>query len=137
MMQMQTLSLVVRYSLFAVIATAVNLLTQELSHIAYSGTYALYVAIAAGTLTGLYTKFILDKQYIFRFETQGIGEHGKHFFLYSFMGVFTTIIFWGFELGFDYLFDTRFMRYTGAVIGLSIGYWVKYQLDKRFVFVRS
>ena len=136
-MQMQTLSLVARYSLFAVVATAVNLLTQEFTYLFYAGDYALYTAIAAGTLTGLYTKFILDKQYIFRFETQGIGEHGKHFILYSFMGVFTTIIFWGFELGFDYIFETRFMRYTGAVIGLSIGYWVKYQLDKRFVFVRA
>lgn len=134
---MQTLSLVVRYSLFAVIATCVNLLTQEISHHIYSGLYALYLAIAAGTLTGLYTKFLLDKQYIFRFETRGIGEHGKHFILYSFMGVFTTIIFWGMELGFEYAFGTKVMRYTGAVLGLSIGYWVKYQLDKRFVFVRS
>jgi putative flippase GtrA len=26
------------------------------------------------------------------------------------------------------------MRYTGAVIGLAIGYIIKYLLDKRFVF---
>jgi len=26
------------------------------------------------------------------------------------------------------------MRYVGGVIGLAIGYYVKYQLDKRYVF---
>ena len=26
------------------------------------------------------------------------------------------------------------MRYVGGVIGLAIGYWAKYRLDKRFVF---
>jgi hypothetical protein len=26
------------------------------------------------------------------------------------------------------------MRYLGALIGLAIGYWAKYHLDKRFVF---
>lgn len=131
-----TMSLVLRYSLFAVIATIVNLLVQELSLWVYSDRFALYVAILAGTLAGLYTKFILDKRYIFRFQTEGLGEHGKHFLLYSFMGVFTTMIFWGMELGFEFLFETKLMRYIGAVLGLSIGYWVKYQLDKRFVFVR-
>lgn len=130
------MSLVLRYSLFAVIATIVNLLVQELSLWVYSDRFALYVAILAGTLAGLYTKFILDKRYIFRFQTEGLGEHGKHFLLYSFMGVFTTMIFWGMELGFEFLFETKLMRYIGAVLGLSIGYWVKYQLDKRFVFVR-
>lgn len=130
------MSLVLRYTLFAVIATVVNLMVQELSLLVYSDRFALYVAILAGTLAGLYTKFILDKRYIFSFQTEGLGEHGKHFLLYSLMGVFTTVIFWGMELGFEFIFETRLMRYVGAVLGLSIGYWVKYQLDKRFVFVR-
>ena len=30
--------------------------------------------------------------------------------------------------------DDRHMRYVGAVIGLTIGYMTKYQLDRRFVF---
>jgi putative flippase GtrA len=130
------MSLVTLYTVFAVIATLVNLLVQELSLLIYSDRFALYVAILAGTLAGLYTKFILDKRYIFRFQTEGLGEHGKHFLLYSLMGVFTTMIFWGMELSFDYFFQTKLMRYVGAVLGLSIGYWVKYQLDKRFVFIR-
>jgi len=51
------------------------------------------------------------------------------------MGVITNFIFWGVEVAFDYTFKTIPMRYTGGVIGLSIGYWMKYQLDKRFVFI--
>ena len=50
------------------------------------------------------------------------------------MGVFTTLIFWGFEILFDKLFEHELSKYAGAVIGLSIGYIVKYNLDKKFVF---
>lgn len=63
-------------------------------------------------------------------------EDGQKFFLYCFMGVFATLIFWGAELGFEFIFATKGMRYLGGVIGLCIGYWTKYNLDKRFVFVR-
>ena len=51
------------------------------------------------------------------------------------MGLVTTAIFWGFEFTFDAIYQTKEMRYVGGVIGLAIGYYVKYQLDKRFVFV--
>ena len=50
------------------------------------------------------------------------------------MGVFTTLIFWGTEIAFDAMGDEPWLRYLGAVIGLSIGYVTKYYLDRRFVF---
>jgi hypothetical protein len=50
------------------------------------------------------------------------------------MGLATTFIFWGFEFGFQHLFETKEMRYLGGIIGLAIGYLTKYQLDKRYVF---
>jgi len=53
------------------------------------------------------------------------------------MSVFTTIIFWGTEIGFDVIFDNDNAKYLGAVIGLSIGYIVKYFLDKKFVFINK
>ena len=46
----------------------------------------------------------------------------------------TTVIFWGFEFGFDHLFATKEMRYLGGILGLAIGYLSKYFLDKRYVF---
>jgi putative flippase GtrA len=53
------------------------------------------------------------------------------------MGVFTTIIFWGTEIAFDYLIRTPNAKYLGAMIGLSVGYVIKYYLDKKYVFVQK
>jgi putative flippase GtrA len=53
------------------------------------------------------------------------------------MGVLTTIIFWAIELAFEHIYQTKEMRYLGGIIGLAIGYIIKYQLDKRFVFVKD
>ncbi len=124
-----------RYTLFAVIATALNLLSQEFSLLLYGGLYSLYLAILVGTSVGLASKYFLDKLFIFNTRNQRSGDDLERFLAYSLTGVFTTLIFWGFELLFDLLFATRLARYAGAVIGLSIGYLLKYHLDKRFVFV--
>lgn len=51
------------------------------------------------------------------------------------MGIITTLIFWGTEYAFHLIYDTEFMRYVGGVIGLAVGFYVKYQLDKKYVFV--
>jgi putative flippase GtrA len=48
--------------------------------------------------------------------------------------VITTLIFWGTETLFWLTWGTDLMRETGAVIGLAVGYVIKYNLDKRFVF---
>jgi len=48
----------------------------------------------------------------------------------------TTFIFWGTEIGFDAFFENENAKYFGAVIGLSIGYIIKYFLDKKYVFKR-
>jgi len=53
------------------------------------------------------------------------------------MGVFTTVIFWGFEIGFNYIFTNPQAKYVGAIVGLSIGYIIKYFLDKKFVFTEK
>jgi len=50
------------------------------------------------------------------------------------MGLMTTTIFWDFELGFGYLFETNRMCYIGGALGLGIGYIAKYHLDKCHVF---
>jgi len=53
------------------------------------------------------------------------------------MGVVTTTIFFGFEFGFNYLFQTKELRYLGGIIGLAVGYLLKYNLDKKFVFLQE
>ncbi len=127
--------MVVRYILFALISTAANLGFQFLSFQLYSGWMAIYVAMGIGTLAGLVVKYILDKRYIFYHETQNKKEDAQKFMLYSLMGVFTTFIFWGVEIGFDKIFGGAVAKYMGGFIGLAIGYSIKYFLDKRFVFV--
>ena len=126
-----------KYTLFACIATLVNILSQDIMIRLYTGNFSMYVSIAVGTLTGLGTKYVLDKKYIFAYRASSLVDHGATFILYSVMGLSTTLIFWGTELGFQFLFGTKWLRYLGAVIGLTIGYSVKYRLDKRFVFIES
>lgn len=128
------MNMAIRYIYFAVISTLVNLLFQYISFYFYNGFLSLYVAMFFGTLSGLVLKYILDKKYIFYHKPKNKKDDGKKFLLYSLMGIFTTFIFWGFEIGFNILFESEIAKYIGAIIGLSIGYVVKYFLDKKFVF---
>ena len=122
------------YSVFALTATAVNIGTQDLLSQIYFGAYPHMVSVGAGTFTGLIIKYVLDKRYIFCFQPSDSAHDVKKFILYSLMGAVTTIIFWGFEFGFYYLFSTKKIRYAGGILGLAIGYVSKYHLDKVFVF---
>lgn len=123
-----------RYVLFAVISTLVNLFFQYMSFLVYEGFLSLYAAMSAGTLAGLVVKYVLDKKYIFFHKPKSKKDDGVKFLMYSLMGVFTTFIFWGTEIAFDRMYENENAKYLGAVIGLGIGYVVKYYLDKRFVF---
>ncbi|HPD00913.1 MAG TPA: GtrA family protein [Acetivibrio sp.] len=146
------LKLALKYALFAGISTLSNLTTQHLVQMLLSslgmekdfvldifGVFSikviLLIAIFFGTLVALVIKYVLDKRFIFNFETKSNSENTGKFLLYSFMGIFTTLIYWVFELSFDFLFDYESAKYIGALIGLSMGYVIKYQLDKRFVFI--
>ena len=129
-----TATLAIQYSAFAAVATALNILGQELSSRLYQGPYALAAAIAIGTAIGLWTKYQLDKKFIFRVQTNNLYHDAHLLILYAATGIVTTMIFWGTEFVFDAIWDTRVMRYLGAVLGLAAGYAIKYQLDKRYVF---
>lgn len=126
--------LALKYALFACIATLVNVATQYASLSVYNRTFRLYVAMAFGTLAGLVVKYVLDKNYIFNYTVVNRRDDANRFLLYSLMGVFTTLIFWGVEIAFDAVFASETAKYWGAVLGLAVGYATKYQLDKRYVF---
>jgi len=129
--------LAIKYSLFAAISTLFNLLFQYFSFGLYKGFGSLYVAMFIGTLAGLIAKYILDKKFIFYHTPKDKKDDAKKFALYSLMGVFTTIIFWGTEIAFHALSQNPNAKYIGAVIGLGVGYIIKYFLDKRFVFIHK
>jgi hypothetical protein len=130
----RSLKITLLYCLFAVLAIAVNIGSQMLTLTLYEGSYAVYAAILVGTSTGLILKYLLDKRFIFNFRGKSFNDDLSRFSLYSMTGVFTTLLFWATELSFDLLFASNNARYIGAVLGLSAGYLIKYQLDKRYVF---
>lgn len=125
---------ILKYSLCALIATAVNIGIQFVSMSVYLGSDSLYVAMLLGTIGGLGMKYNLDKIFVFNYQTKNFSEDGKKFIIYSLLGIVTTIIFWAVEITFDALSDSPVAKYIGALLGLSIGYVIKYFLDRRYVF---
>jgi len=130
-------SVAVLYSLFAALSTIINISSQIVSIWLYKGTFAVEISILAGTAAGLPLRYFLEKRYIFAFTSKNYAHDGKLFIFYSVMGVITTLIFWGTEYAFYLIYETDLMRYLGGVIGLAISFFVKYQLDKKYVFIRS
>tara|TARA_B110000285_G_scaffold168846_1_gene188886 strand:- start:85 stop:513 length:429 start_codon:yes stop_codon:yes gene_type:complete len=130
-------NIAVLYTLFAAFSTVINIGSQVLSIWAYTGPYAVELSILVGTAVGLPPRYFLEKRYIFAFKSKNLTNDGKMFVLYSAMGLITTAIFWGTEYTFHLIYDTEAMRYFGGVIGLAIGFYVKYQLDKKYVFING
>ena len=126
--------LVLRYAAFAVIATLANLAAQRVVLAWDDSATGFVLAVGAGTLVGLVIKYLLDKRWIFMDMSTGLAAHGRRFALYTAMGAFTTAIFWATETAFWLVWGTDLMRETGAVIGLTLGYVLKYRLDRRYVF---
>ena len=130
-------TLVLRYTAFAVLATLANLGVQRIVLMAGEGAVIFALAMVAGTAAGLVLKYILDKRYIFNDATTGLRASGQQFLLYTVMGLVTTALFWATETAFWVIWRTDAMRELGAVIGLSVGYVVKYKLDSKYVFTRT
>lgn len=133
-MALTAIKTILVYTLFAVLSTVINIGSQMLFIWAYSGAYSVEISILVGTAAGLPLRYFLEKRYIFNFTSQNLTHDGKLFVLYSAMGVITTLIFWGTEYAFHLIYETDFMRYVGGVIGLAVGFYIKYQLDKKYVF---
>ena len=130
-------TLVFRYAFFAFLATLANLAAQRLVLWFGDSGILFAMAVGAGTIVGLVLKYFLDKRWIFGDMSAGVKAHSKKFLLYTAMGIVTTAIFWATETAFWLVWETDVMREVGAVIGLSIGYVVKYNLDRRYVFTNG
>ncbi len=126
--------LILRYAAFAAVATLANLATQRLILLAGNSAGQLALAIATGTVVGLLVKYLLDKRWIFYDSAIGMAAHWHRFPLYAGTGLGTTAFFWGMEAAFWLVWQTEGMRELGAVLGLAVGYVIKYTLDRRFVF---
>ena len=136
-MDQADIKIITLYTLFAALSTIINIGLQMISVLAYKGPYFVEISILVGTVVGLPLRYFLEKRYIFAFSSKNIAHDGKLFVLYSTMGVITTLIFWSIEYTFHIIYDTDLMRYVGGIVGLVIGFIIKYQLDKKYVFVNS
>ena len=125
--------ILVRYVLFAALSMVANLVTQELLF-RTAPIAPLAFAILGGTAAGFAVKYVLDKKWIFHDATTTGRDELRKISLYGFFSVFTTLIFWGFEVAFWWIWRTDLAKYAGAVLGLSLGYAIKFSLDRTFVF---
>jgi len=122
-----------KYILFAILATTVNIFFQYLSFLLIDHKYELYIAILNGTILGMILKYYLDKNFIFYYVKKEFNNKNI-FLLYIFTSIFTTIVFWAIELWFSYYVNINYSEYFGALVGLTLGYSLKYLLDKQLVF---
>ncbi|MEE2924064.1 MAG: GtrA family protein [bacterium] len=128
-----------KYFTFAIICTIINLGTQFLilegiNQNKYDHDTMVLSAMFCGTFAGLLSKFFLDKFYVFMDPRENLNTELSKFFIYSSMGVITTAIFWLTEWCFYITWKNPAAKYIGGLLGLSLGYCLKYILDQRFVF---
>lgn len=122
-----------KYFLSAAISVVANLLAQEAT-VQAAPRANIMVSIVAGTLFGFLVKYLIDKTWTFRDSYTTHFAESRKVFLSGLFSVVTTIIFWTFELSFLAIWQTDFAKYTGATLGLTIGYLVKFLFDRAYVF---
>ena len=124
----------IRYTAFALLAIAANLGAQRIVMSLGDSNLIYIAAVCAGTAVGLVLKYLLDKKWIFFDHNARLEHHSRKFIAYSATGFLTTCLFWASETLFWVIWQDDIMRETGALIGLSIGYWLKFRMDRHFVF---
>jgi putative flippase GtrA len=126
--------LVLRYTIFAALASFANLSAQRMVLALGIHPHSLPTALVVGTATGLVLKYMLDKRWIFNDRATGFRAHRDRFTRYSLMGIATTALFWVTETSCWLLWRRDDLRELGALLGLGVGYLLKYHLDCKFVF---
>lgn len=122
---------------FAALAIAINLLCQLVIFSLYGGPDALITAMGAGTAAGLLTKYYCDSRFIFQSSAISRADDVEKFGKYILTGVATTMVFWATEILFYLLWAQLYAKYIGAAVGLTTGYYMKYLLDRRYVFKQA
>ncbi len=90
-------------------------------------------AMFIATFVSLLAKYILDKRYIF----EGPTEFSLPTFLrYTFFGGCITLVVFSGEYVIWRLTQKDLARDLWVITALLIGYWVKYQLDLRYTFLK-
>jgi hypothetical protein len=75
-------SAAVKYGLFAVLATAVNIALQRALGALLQGPCCIYLAILTGTAGGLAVKYCLDRRFVFRYRPPSRPDETLRVLLY-------------------------------------------------------
>lgn len=140
------------YMIFACLSIIINLGSQKITSILFidllpnlANQKLLFnfenwfiIGVGFGTGLGFIFKFIVDKFVVFEERLQEssreeLQKTGKQLSLYLGFAIITTLIYLGFELLFKITLSGDWYL-VGGLIGLSIGYTVKFILDRKFVF---
>jgi putative flippase GtrA len=122
-----------RFVVFAVMAGLANLAAQEAVVRLYP-LWPVMISVLAGTGVGFFVKYVLEKRWVFLDDYETHTAELRKIAIYGFFGIGTTALFWAVEMGAWHLWHTSEAKYAGAVVGLSLGNWIKYLLDKHYVF---
>ena len=82
-MALTAIKIALLYTLFAVLSSVINTVSQMLSIWAYKSPYSVEISILVGTVASLTLCYYLEKRHIFNFTSQNLAHHGKLFILYS------------------------------------------------------
>jgi putative flippase GtrA len=131
------MTLKVRYAAFAVVATALNFAAQQGALALYRGPFDVPASIVAGTAVGFVVKYGLDKYFIFDERELEAGHMTRQVALYGLTAVASTLVFWAMEIVFWIATGDVPWKYFGGAIGISLGYVLKFLLDRRWVFQKT
>lgn len=134
-MALIAIKVIVLYRLSAVFVIVINIGFQLLSIWAYKGTYSVEVSILVGTAASLTLLYFLEKSFMLIFATNNLAHDGRLLVFYSTMGVITMLIFWGTKYTSHLIYGAVYLRYVVGVIGLAAGFYSKYQLFKKNLYV--
>lgn len=142
------------YFLFAIAMILLNYLIQKLNQLLFTlyicqnfgynsliqtfycstNPYNLPELIGSIVAVGItyVTKFILDKFIVFKRKKIELKETSKEFFKYFGFAIITTIINIGIQFILTNFFKTPLE--ISVIVALSIGYFLKFLLDRKYVF---
>ena len=138
------------YITFALISIIINTSTQIIIQTLYNHIDCLWldkvlftnvtcgfiIKILIATGVAFIFKYIIDKAIVF--EVNGVLDSKRmkirQFGLYLLFSFITTIIFWGIVLVFKMIFADQWAELVGTVVGLSVGYTIKFFLDSKIAF---
>lgn len=127
-------SLASLYVTIATFASITNLAIQAMVSSQLSNVYAMEISMIVATAIVFPFKFLIEKKYIFFSRTRSARKNAQSFIAYLVVSVFTVMIFWLIEYLTYLVFRTPQSIYAGALCGLALSFYTKYQMDKRYVF---